>query len=164
MKKRWWWLVVYTIPIVILSLYSKDVKEVIFPPLHIEYGKNTLSTEYSEGMYNVKQLMRLLNRYSKYKVLCMHHMDMSVYYKACKFGNYFTLSPHIEVRYGEEVTVFEKSVSCTNTVKRKRFKCIKLKWMDENMFKLEGDFCGDEAMSMQLAIDEFGGNQHCGDI
>lgn len=145
-------------------MYGKEIKEdILFPPLYIESNKNTTSTPYveNENWYKLKKLSNLLNRYTKYNVLCMHHMDMTFFYKACKFKSYFMVNPIIESKSGKEITVFEKSVSCNGIVKTKRFECIKIKWKDVDLSELSGFFCGEEAMNMQLAVDEFKGKDHC---
>lgn len=133
----------------------------MFPPLHVEYNKNTTSIDYVQGMYDPIQLSNLLNRYTSYKVLCMHHMDMTVFYKACKVGRYFMIEPNITKFYGKEISVLEQSTSCNQIVKKKRFECVSLTWKDEYMTVISASFCNEFAMGIQLSIDEFSGNKHC---
>jgi hypothetical protein len=142
-------------------MYPSEIKLLMFPPLHVEYGKNTTSIDYQKDMYDPTQLSSLLARYSTYKVLCMHHMDMTVFYRACKVNRYFMMDPQIERLFGKEVHVFETSVSCNATFRKKRNTCVQLKWKDELENNLSGIFCSDVAINIQLSIDEFRGNFHC---
>lgn len=151
----------YTIPLLIYFIYPNEIKVLMFPPLYVEYNKNTTSVDYTEGMYSPIQLSNLLNRYTSYKVLCMHHMDMTIFYKACKVGRYLMIEPHIDKLYGKEVSVLEKSTSCNGIVKKKRFECVSVYWKDEYMSFINGSFCNELAMGIQLSIDEFKGNKHC---
>lgn len=162
-KKRWRWLFIYTIPIVVYAVYPQEIKTLLFPPLVIEYDKNTTCVDYKEGMYKLNELSNLLNRYTSYTVLCMHHMDMTIFYRACKVNRYFMLEPKIQRLNGKEMTVIEQSVSCNRTFKKKRFQCVSLIWKDENLNTISGDFCSDVAINIQLSIDEFEGKKHCKD-
>jgi len=152
-----------------------STKKILSPPplprLTKMVNVNTTSVLYEKNpWYSVDVLSNLLRRHleqsAEYHVLCMHHLDIKRPYQGCSLRNgkfiYFMLNPVLVLLTGKELVVLEESQSCNGTVpiKRGRTECIELVWTDGTS-KLHGAFCGDAAIAIQLALDEFKGNGHC---
>ena len=146
--------------------HSSPITSSTSPRLRFQRNVNTTSVVYAPGMYNPRDLKRLLERYltTKYLVLCMHHLDYKKPYRACAMNaGYFLMNPNITRLYGNEIMVNEESMSCGGTVRKKRYTCAEVAWTDavgpSNNFTAE--FCGDMVVNLQMVIEEFEGSIHC---
>lgn len=144
------------------------------PRLISKKGVNTTSVPWEkDNDDDISNVATLLERYlkrwpGKYHVLCMHHFERGPSpIRACSLRTpsgliYFLLNPVIMKLYGNEITVNEESQSCTSWINGvKRRTCVNVSWVDDSQNYLQGSFCGDAAVNLQLVIDEFYGSKHC---
>lgn len=137
------------------------------------FEHDTTSVDWDPLIHNdTKEMVDLLEhtlRALKRRVLCMHHLkDFENPYKACVVLNmradqvYFMLNPWIRGGSVEKAMYQEKSIACKGETIVKRHDTIILEWMRPTGTALYAMFDDpEEAVMLQIVLDEFKGNLHC---
>lgn len=106
-------------------------------------------------------LIEHMRRFANLPVLCMHHLKHGKpqTFQACAVQSnpdivYYMVNPRIVKKMGKLVTVSENSIAKTEAQQKKRNRCVLAEWTDHK-FNLTAHFCGDAAISLQMAIEEF---------
>ena len=158
----------------IFSRYNREYVVPTTPQFNYSVYKskrvNTTSIPWSHSVHNdgVLGILEGILRHTNHHVVCMHHIqDMPNPYRACVIHNrkadqmYAVLNPHI-IGEGDGTQQYrEESIACNGPIIKNRFNSIMLKWerLQGTMYAL---FEGPEAVAIQLSLDEFVGNHHCG--
>lgn len=106
-------------------------------------------------------LIEHMRRFANLPVLCMHHLKHGKpqTFQACAVRSnpdivYYMVNPRIVKGMGKLVTISENSIAKTEAQQKKRNRCVLAEWTDHK-FNLTAHFCGDAAISLQMAIEEF---------
>ncbi len=156
---------------IFLSLPSSGSVAPLLPKLSRMRNVNTTSVPWSpnDTWYPYVTLARLLDRHLRqspeYNVLCMHHLDIRRPYRGCSVESggfvYFMLNPTLVELGGKNITVYEDSVSCGESIKSTtRRDSIRVTWTD-GILHFYTTFTGNVAISLQLILEEFKGDGHC---
>ena len=118
--------------------------------------------------HKLKQVLQRLLKRESFPILCMHHVaEMDYPYRACAVANrdakqtYFILNPKIIGHSQQFQMMQESSIACRKPYQRQRYEVIHLKWETLHHGVMYAQFEGEQAVAIQMALDEFLGTVHC---
>lgn len=150
------------------------VKHEMVAQYHLKQAPANTAAKPWKNQTNVAQLKPILQRLLKrhnYHVLCMHHVEeMEVPYRACMVANrptkqyYLLLNPEVVGHSTRMVPLHQTSVACEKPFQSPRYETIFVQWLpvDYTQSPLYARFDDATAIELQIAMDEFQGNFHCG--
>lgn len=120
------------------------------------------------NVHKLKQVLQGLLKRDSFPILCMHHVaEMDYPYRACALANrsakqtYFILNPKIIGHSNQFKIMQETSIACQKPYQRERYEVIYLQWNTLHHDVMYAQFEGEQAVAIQIALDEFLGIIHC---